>query len=102
MAHAPGPDARVYATRDLPRPDYAAAADSDWLGSRAVEVMLEDLDFPLTARELNERAGEWQVPVKGSDVTVPLRVLLEPFDEDKRFRSARATAAAIARGTYRF
>lgn len=86
----------------VPRPDYAAAAPSDWLGSRAVRVMLEDIDFPRTVGELRERAGEWRVPATSAVETVTLGRLLDAFRDDERFDSADDAADAIRRRHHGF
>lgn len=84
-------------TTHLPMPDHAAVAPSDWLGSGAVEVMLQDLRFPRSAADLKARTGAWLVPVKASHETVRLGDLLAPLDDDRTFRSAHEVADEIRR-----
>ena len=86
----------------VPTPDYRSAAPSDWMGSRAVEVMLADLPFPVSVGKLRDRVGNWRVPVRGSEETVAFRTLLEPFDADDEFDSPEDVAKAIGRRFYRF
>ena len=81
--------------RFIPAPSFDAAAESDWMGSRALEVMLADLKFPMRASELLERAGAWRVPVKGSHLTVPLREILSGVEPRHRFRSAASVARHV-------
>lgn len=86
----------------VPRPDFDAVAPSDWLGHRAVRVMLEDLQFPATAGGLRKRAGNWRVPARNANDKIPLRELLDAFDENERFRSAEDAARRIARRHHGF
>lgn len=75
--------------RDDPR------APSDWSGARAVEVMLADLEFPMTTEALRARAGLWRVPWPSSTEAVPLADLLAALPPAREFGSATEVARAI-------
>lgn len=76
------------------RPDSIGSPPRhDQWGLRSVRVMLEDLDFPRTGKDLANRAGDWQVPMPGGR-TLRLGDLLAPLG-DRRFRSAEAVVKAL-------
>lgn len=81
--------------RDVHAPHYAEMAPSDWAGSEAVRIMLEDLEFPTTAGRLRARAGRWLVPIHGSDLTIPLGDLLSGVSDRHRFASAEDVAREV-------
>jgi hypothetical protein len=75
------------------RSPYEIAPRDDLLGTRAIHVMLRDLPFPLTARDVLERAGAWRVPVTGAHFH-PLAQYLEGIP-DRRYRNVDALVKAI-------
>jgi hypothetical protein len=68
--------------------------EHDQWGIDALERMVEDLDYPRTAGNLRDRIGGWRVPMPGG-ATVPMDALLEPFDDEKTFRSAKALVKTL-------
>lgn len=68
--------------------------DSDTYGARHVEVALRDLDFPLTALQLRDRAGDWRIPLTGARF-VRLGDVLADEDVERVFDSPRDVAKAV-------
>ena len=79
----------------MERPPYGTAPASDTLGLRHVREALRDLEWPLTTRQLRDRAGAWRVPVTGARF-VPLREMLDGV-RDATFVDEADVARAIAR-----
>lgn len=71
--------------------------DSDVAGAHAIEVMLDDLPFPMSKRELVERAGLWRAPfVNETRRDEPLGPLLARLP-DRTYHSPREVAQALRR-----
>ncbi|GEM_PF-5077994 len=77
------------------RPPYDVVPPDDLVGLRAVRVMLADLPFPATLRQLVERVGAWRVPITGVHFH-PMRQFLEGMP-NRKYRSPRAVLRAMAR-----
>lgn len=68
--------------------------DADVYGAGAVELLLEDLDFPQTKGQLLERCGEWRFPVEpGREVA--LKEVLKDLPE-REFVDPGSVARAVA------
>jgi hypothetical protein len=77
------------------RPPYDIVPAADLVGLRAVREMLVDLQFPMTTRQVLERAGQWRVPITGAHFH-PLWQFLEGV-RDRRHRDVDALVRAMGR-----
>lgn len=77
------------------RPPYATAPPADTLGTRHVIEALRDLDFPMTTRQIVERAGAWRMPITGAHFHT-LADMMRGVPA-RTFRSPRSVADAIER-----
>ena len=74
-------------------PPPGVAPESDTLGLKHIGIALQDLPFPMTRRELLDRAGAWRMPVTGAQF-VPLAEYLEGTRR-RSYRNARAVVKDI-------
>ena len=84
----------------LETPPYDLVPESDTLGVRHIEVALQDLPFPATAKDILARAGNWRVPVTGNHHHT-LAEFMEGVPADARFRSPEDVAKAIGKAQRR-